>query len=177
VDLQLMALMNDAQRALNKTAWGHIDAGRFDQAEVVLRELIAGVGPEDHSLLFHLFGVLGSACNSQDHFDQGTEAYRRSLEEAQRIGPSAQEIGVAKYFPGNQYLLFGDHRDAMEVVEPLPDGAGHVHCLLGAVAAKALWKLERHDEARTAAQRAIDAAPTDERRAELSEELGHILGT
>jgi hypothetical protein len=70
--------MTDDQKAVNKVAWGHIDAGRFDQAEVVLRELINQVDPEDHDLLWHLFGLLGSTCNSQEHFDEGTEAYRRA---------------------------------------------------------------------------------------------------
>jgi predicted RNA polymerase sigma factor len=43
------------------------------------------------------------------------------------------------------------------------------------VAAQALWKLGRHEDARGAAKSAIDAAPTDDRRSNLTEELAHIL--
>jgi hypothetical protein len=52
---------------------------------------------------------------------------------------------------------------------------GHVQCLLHAVAAQALWKLQRREEARTAAHDAIAACPTDDRRMQLSDELGYIL--
>jgi len=38
-----------------------------------------------------------------------------------------------------------------------------------------LWKVGRHEDARSAAKSAIDAAPTDERRLDLTNELAHIL--
>ena len=78
----------------------------------------------------------------------------------------------------NQFLIFGDPLEALREVDPIPPGSGHVQCLLRAVAAQALWKLGRRDEAREAAWAAIDAAPTDERRASLkAEELEEILTT
>jgi Flp pilus assembly protein TadD len=167
--------MSEAQEALHKTAWAHIDAERFAEAELALRELIGLVDPDDHQTLWHLLGLLGSVCNSQQHFDDGTDAYRRSMEAAQRMRPEMSAVGVARYMLANQYLLYGDPRDALETVGPVPAGTGHVQCLLHAVAAEALWKLERKDEARERASDAIDASPTDERRKQLSSQLAHIL--
>jgi hypothetical protein len=60
-------------------------------------------------------------------------------------------------------------------VNPIPAGGGHVQCLLHAVAAEALWKLARREEARVSAQSAIAACPTDDRRSELNEQLSYIL--
>ena len=102
--------------------------------------------------------------------------YRKALEEARRLREPGTE-GVSRYMLGNQYLLFGDARDALETVEPVPEGVGHLQCLLHSVAAEALWKVEERDEARTRARIAIDASPNDERRAEVSQQLAHILGT
>lgn len=75
----------------------------------------------------------------------------------------------------NQHLIFGDPKDALAEATPVPAGTGHVQCLLHAIVAHALWKLERRDEARTAAHDAIDACPTDDRRTQLSDELDYIL--
>jgi len=169
--------MDEAQKALNRTVWEHIDAKRFEQAEPALRQLIELVDPEDHELRWHLLGMLGSVCNSQEHFDEGTDAYRRSLEESRRLGASAPEVHVARYVLANQYLLFGDPRDALEVIEVIPAGIGHTQSLLHGVVAEALWKLDRRDEARVAARRAIETAPTDDRRAAASAHLDFILGT
>ena len=169
--------MSDAIRDLHASAWGHIDAKRFDQAEAILRELIGRIDPADVQRRWHCFGLLASVLNSLERVDEGTEMYRKALDEARRLPEPATEVGVSRYMLGNQYLLFGDARDALETVDPVPEGVGHLQRLLHAVAAEALWKLEQRDEARTRARVAVDASPNDERRAELSKQLAHILGT
>lgn len=95
------------------------------------------------------------------------------MAEAKWLDPKLQD--TVRYMLGNQYLLFGDPRDALDTVDPVPPGVGHVQCLLHAVAADALWKLERKEEARARARIAIDVSPTDERRAQLSEHFDHML--
>ena len=60
-------------------------------------------------------------------------------------------------------------------MDPIPEGAGHIQCLMHSVVAHALWKVARHEEARSAAQRAIDTSPTDDRRSDLAAELRYIL--
>jgi tetratricopeptide (TPR) repeat protein len=159
---------------LSDVAQAHADAGRFAEAESAMRELIARIAPEDHLRRWIEFAQLGGILNMLERADEGTEMYRRALEEAQQL-PSSNELGVARYMLANQYRLFGDPRDALEIAEPIPAGVGHVQCLLHTVVADSLWKLERHAEARAAAKNAIAASPTDDRRTQLAEELNHIL--
>lgn len=160
---------------LDTAVWAHIEAERFDQAEVALRKLIDVVDPEDALRLNMFLGLLGGVLNRLGRADEGTEMYRRALSESRRLGPSRPEVGAARYMLANQYLLYGDPALALAETEPVPRGSGHVQCLLHAVAAEALWKLGRHDDARTAARNGISASPTDDRRAQLSEQLGYIL--
>jgi tetratricopeptide (TPR) repeat protein len=162
---------------LDTVVWAHIEAERFDQAEVALRKLIDLIHPEDALRLNMFFSLLGGVLNRLDRADEGTEMYRRALIEARRLGPSRPEVGAARYMLANQYLLYGDPALALAETEPVPSGSGHVQCLLHAVAAQALWKLGRHDEARVAARKGLTASPTDERRAQLSQELDYILGS
>jgi predicted RNA polymerase sigma factor len=151
-----------------------MDAGRFAEAEIALRKLIDRIEPEDHLRRWIELMALAGVLNMLARAEEGTEMYRRMLDEARLAGERSREVDVSRYMLANQYLLFGDPRDALETVDPIPAGVGHVQCLLHAVAAQAFWKLARRDESRTAARNAIAACPTDERRAELSEQLKHI---
>jgi len=99
-----------------------------------------------------------------------------SLAEAKKIRTSTAAIDAARYFLAYQHLLYGAPNEALAESEPLPSGIGHSQCLLHSVAAQALWKLSRHDEAVLSARQAIEAAPTEEPRSELSLELAAILG-
>ena len=134
--------MNDPMKDLSASAWAHIEAKRFDRAEAVLRELIERIDPDDVQRRWHCYGLLAGVLNSLDRVDEGTKMYRKALEEARRLREPGTE-GVSRYMLGNQYLLFGDARDALETVEPVPEGVGHLQCLLHSVAAEALWKVEK----------------------------------
>ena len=166
--------MSDA-KVLFRQAWEHIAAQEFAQAETLLRQLIDITDPSDSTRLWELNGLLAGVLNSLQRPSEGTEMYRRALAEARRAGESSSTVGPARYMLANQYLLFGDPRDALAEAEPVPAGAGHVQCLLHSICAQALWKLGRRDEAHVAAQRAMDTAPTDEARLDMTRELGHIL--
>lgn len=147
--------MSDSIRDLTAAAQAHMDAGRFAEAEVAIRLLIDRIAPDDHLRLWIEFVSLAGVLNMLERADEGTEMYRRALEEAERL-PSGKEAGAARYMLANQYLIFGDPRDALETADPIPQGVGHVQCLLHGVVAEAHWKLEQRDEARTAAKRAIE---------------------
>jgi hypothetical protein len=179
VDLQLRPGMADDQsrRRLSKSAREHIDSENFEQAEIALRTLLDEIDPDDHISRWIELIALAGTLNMLDRADEGTEVYRQVLAEAQQMFPQAPQLDVSRYMLGNQYLLFGDPRDALKTVNPIPDGSGHVQCLMHAVAAQALWKLERRDEACASAKSAMVACPTDDRRAQLSEELSDILGS
>lgn len=158
-----------------EAGWEHISAGRFDEAEVMFRELLARTDPQDAERLWFLFGLLGDILNSLNRTNEAAEMMRRALAQAERLGPSRTELHYSRYRLGNHALNFASPSDALRELDPIPEGAGHIHCLMHSVAARALWKLDRREEARVTAKRAIDAAPTDERRADLMAELEIIL--
>jgi hypothetical protein len=169
-------MTDQEKRDLRKTMWKHIGAEEFAQAEVAARRLIETTAPDDALESWNLHGVLASILNSLERPREGTEMYAKALQEARRSGQS-KEIDVARYMLANQHLVYGDPSVALSECSPIPPGVGHVECLLHAVAAGALWELDRRDEALRAARRAVEASPTtDERRAALSEQLGYILG-
>jgi tetratricopeptide (TPR) repeat protein len=166
---------DEANQDLDSVAWAHANAGRFAEAEIAFRQLLDRLGSKDPLRRWILLGMLAGILNSLGRPAEGTDAYREALAEVRRLAPNRPEVAVARYMLANQFLIFGDPRQALGEVEPIPPGAGHVQCLLRSVAARALWKLDRRDEARLAARAALDAAPTDERRTSLKEELEGIL--
>jgi tetratricopeptide (TPR) repeat protein len=165
---------NKSSQTLYDLAWEHIREKRFDQAEPLLRTVIDGVDPGDSERLWSMFGLLASVLNSLSRFAEGTEMYRRQLAEA-RKGVDKTAVEVARYMLANQFLIHGDPAEALAETQPIPAGCGHVQCLLHSVAAQALWKLHRPEESRAAALNAITSSPTDERRLEMTETLGHIV--
>jgi len=166
---------NEPQKELYRRAWKHIDAHEFAEAETALRQLVEITDPGDSIQLWQLHGLLASVLNSLSRTAEGTDMCRRALAEARRAGDSHSAVGPARYMLANQYLLFGDPRDALAEAEPVPAGVGHIQCLLHSVAAQALWKLGRRDEARVAARQAMDTSPTAERRADMTRDLAHLL--
>ena len=167
---------DESPKELYRRAWKHIDAKEFAEAEAPLRQLIEITDAEDPIRLWELHGLLAGVLNSLSRTAEGTDMYRRALAEARRAGDSHSAVGPARYMLANQYLLFEDPSDALAEAEPVPNGAGHVQCLLHSIAAQALWKLGRRDEAQAAAQQAMDTSPTAERRADMTRDLAHILG-
>jgi Flp pilus assembly protein TadD len=156
-------------------AWAHIRAGRFVEAETVLRALVGSVDDEDHGRLCYLFGLLGSVLNSLGRHDDATSALREAMNNEQQVGSPDPEANPHRYFLANQYLNFGDAEQALATIQVVPPGVGHVRCYLHATAAKALRALGRQDEARRAAAEALAAAPNDEERSEVLSALGEML--
>lgn len=170
-------MTDQEERDLRNVLWKHIDAEEFSEAEVAARRLIEITAPDDAIELWNLHGVLASILISLGRPQEATAMYERALREARRAGPERPEVDAARYMLANQYLIYGDPAVALAECRPVPPGVGHVQCLLHAVAAEALWKLDRRVEAQNAAREAIDTSPTERRRASLSDQLGYILGT
>ncbi len=167
---------DESPKELYRRAWKYIDAQEFAEAEPPLRRLIDATDPSDPIRLWELHGLLAGVLNSLSRTAEGTDLYRRALAEARRAGDDHSAVGPARYMLANQYLLFGDPRDALAEAEPVPTGVGHIQCLLHSIAAQSLWKLGRRDDAQVAAQQAMDMSPTAERRADMTRDLAHILG-
>jgi tetratricopeptide (TPR) repeat protein len=167
---------DDKNSALNKEAWKHISAGEYEQAEEALRRLLELADSGDAHRMFYLYGLLASVLNSLQRFGEATGMLRQQLSEAKKITTSNAAVDAARYFLSNQFLLYGTPEQALAEANPVPGGVGHTQCLLHSVTAQALWKLSRHEEAVFAARHASEAAPTEDRRSELSVELAAILG-
>lgn len=161
----------ELQRRLHE----HMEAHEWGEAETVLRQLFDIADPQDSLLRWRRLFLLAGVLNCLSRPEEGTEMYRRALAEARRAGESHSAVGPARYMLANQYLLFGDPRDALAETDPIPAGVGHVQCLLHSIAAQALWKLGRRAEAEVAARQAMDACPTEERVADMTRDLAHIL--
>jgi hypothetical protein len=92
---------DESLRELNVLARAHVDAGRFDQAEIVFRNLIDQTDRDDHGRRWIEFVGLASTLNMLNRTDEGTDAYRRALAEAQQLPPGSKEVDAAKYRLGN----------------------------------------------------------------------------
>ena len=107
---------------LKQTGWEHISAGRFDEAEVVFREVLARTDPQDTERQWLLLGVLGDVLNSLHRTDEAAEMMRRALSQAERLGTSRTEFHYSRYRLGNHALNFGNPSDALAELDPIPVG-------------------------------------------------------
>jgi tetratricopeptide (TPR) repeat protein len=123
---------------LSEAGWEHISAGRFTEAESAFREVLTRTDPQNTQRLWHLFGVLGDVLNSLHRTDEAAEMMRRALSQAERLGTSRTEFHYSRYRLGNHALNFGSPSDALAELDPIPEGAGHIQCLMHMVAARAL---------------------------------------
>jgi exopolyphosphatase/pppGpp-phosphohydrolase len=91
---------DETVRRLSEAAWDHINADHFEEAEVAFRKVLAEIDHDDHGRRwFELVGSAG-ALNMLDRADEGTEAYRQALVEAQRLPPGSTEVNTARYMLG-----------------------------------------------------------------------------
>lgn len=165
----------DSPRTVAELAWSHINNGDFDQAEPFVRRLIDLTSSEEAARRSDHFGLLGSVLNCLDRPEEGTEAYKQALAEAVRSNPTGKQVEIARYMLANQHVVYGEAEAALATAEPVPPGSGHVQCLLHSVVARAQWRLNRREEAKASAQRALDTSPTATRTASIITELEDIL--
>jgi predicted RNA polymerase sigma factor len=166
--------VDDSWSDLNARVRSHIASRDFAQAEPLVRRLIDITDSADCLRLWNLFGVLAGVLTELQRPEEATEMLRRALAEARRAGQSAA-VDAARYMLAAHHLVHGDPHPAVSEAEPVPTGQGHTQCLLHSVAALAHQKLGHDDEARTSARNALDAAPTEDRKRSLSEELHESL--
>jgi hypothetical protein len=170
---------NDGSEIPNHTAvWVHIANGDFGRAEMVVLQLIAQTDSRDALALWHLFGLLASVLQSLNRSDEAARMHRHALSEALRAadGRDTIEVAIARYMLGKDLLLQGYAEDALIEVEFASARGGPCQHLLCAVAAEALWRLDRPEDSRAAAARALTSAPSDAEGWFIGQQLGYILG-
>jgi hypothetical protein len=136
-------MVPESEKEFHRLAWKHIAAEEFAEAEGPIRRLREVTDPRDPLRLSHHCRLLAGVLNSLSRTDEGTEMYRRALFEALRAGASRSEVAIVRYMLANQFLMFGEPRNAIANAEPVPPGSRDVQCLLHSVVAQALWKLDR----------------------------------
>lgn len=89
---------------------------------------------------------------------------------------SGSGVKLARYFLGEHLRKVGQAERALEVLAPAADAHPN-DWLIPTARAQALFATGRIAEAKTAAERAIDCAGSESKKAELREHLGEVLGS
>jgi tetratricopeptide (TPR) repeat protein len=151
-------------------------ACRLADAAERYKEALTHADPEHHATPgYHqqLAGVLASLGEDGSALDH----LRQTLELEQGRGEyAAIAIAVARYFLAEHYAEMRQPSAALEVVGPSLAGSGSAEPLLRMVQAECLWQLGRIEEARDAAQRAVDGATSVDQRGRIERRLAMMLG-
>jgi predicted RNA polymerase sigma factor len=154
------------------------EAGRLADAAERYLEALAHADPEHHATPWYhqqLAGVLaalGRDGDALDHFRRALE-----LEQEQRGDEAAVAVAVACYFLAEHHAKMREPAAGLEALTPALVAGGKVEALLCMVQAECLWQLGRIDEARAAAQRAVDGTTSADQRRRIEERLAMVLGT
>jgi len=153
------------------------EAGGLADAAARYQEALADADPEHdatpgyHQQLAGVLAALGRDGEALDHF-------RRALElEQNRGGDEAMAtVAVARYFLAEHHTKMREPAAGLEALTPSLVAGGKVEALLCMVQAECCWQLGRIDEARAAAQRAVDGATSADQRRRIEERLAMVLG-
>jgi len=125
----------------------------------------------------YVHGVLAGVLKDMGRHLEATQHYEKALqaELAQGGGEADASIKVARHFLAEHLTSQGEAARALDVLAPsvsaLPGD-----WLVRSTQALALFALGRVDEARAAAELALANAGSEEKREQLAEHLGAILG-
>jgi tetratricopeptide (TPR) repeat protein len=161
---------------LAKNAFDSWQAGQLDKAACLYEEALALADPM-HWGLSAYYGEFSCVLNGMGKHDEATTQLEKALaaELAQGNTEGASGVTIARYFLANQLIERGDVAVALDVLEPSVRAAP-TDWVTRMAEAQALYSLNRISEAKYAAQCAIDNAPSREKKAELIEYLGAIVG-
>jgi len=150
---------------------------RLSDAAKRYEEALAYADPAHHETpLYHqqLAGVLADLGRDADALDQ----FSKALELEQRQGGDDGDITVAlaRYFLAEQHAKMREPSAGLEVLTPSLIVDCKVESLLCMVQAECLWQLGHIDEARAAAERAMDRAVSAVQREKIKGRLAGVLG-
>jgi tetratricopeptide (TPR) repeat protein len=162
--------MSDQSAAsrLAREAFAHWEGGRLEDAAVLYREALSLASPGHYALGdYHgefacVLNDLGKHDEAQKHFELAATVQRQIDGEESAIG-----VSIARYFLANHLVQHGDAARALEVIAPSLVSGTKTEWLLHVIEAEALATLNRLPEARQAAGRALDLAPSQAKRVEL----------
>jgi tetratricopeptide (TPR) repeat protein len=150
------------------------EAGRLQEAEALYREALSAADPRDYrtpDIHGRYAGLLGRMQRPSDAGRHLEIALQLEL----RNDPDESSPGVlaARYVLGEHYLAMGEPDSARRVVAPSLVAAQKALAWL--VEAEALYQAGAVPEARTAAERAVALAGSDEQRERMRSRLAELL--
>lgn len=153
------------------------EAGRLEESCAYYLKALEAVDP-DHWACPVYHGEFGGVLATMGRTEEATAQFAAAIAAELAHGEADSSSGVltARYFLADHLVRSGTPGRALEVLAPALRSAPD-DWLICMVHAEALWALGQVVESRAAAKRAITSAPTFEKKAELSEHLGEILGT
>jgi tetratricopeptide (TPR) repeat protein len=153
--------------------WG---AQRLADAAKCYEEAIACADPQHYETPgYHqqLAGVLTALGRDADALGQFRKALE--LEQSQGSDDAGAPISMARYFLAEHHAKMREPSAGLDVLAPSLVVDGKAEGLLCVVQAECLWQLGHIDEARAAAQRAMDRAASAIQREKIEERLAVVL--
>ena len=147
-------------------------AGRLEEAAASYRAALALMAADDdwrgeiHGELAAVLQGLGDHAGAIDHLQAAVDTARRV---AGSEAPLA--VVITRYFLADYLRRQGRAEEALAAIAPSLDVGAEKAWLLYVVEAEALLALGRREYAAVAAERALELAPSDEQRTEITARL------
>ena len=149
---------------------------KLADAAKLYEEVIAHADPGHwETPLYHqqFAGVLADLGRDVDALGQFQKALE--LEQNQGGDEAGAAVSISRYFLAQHLARMKEPSAALDVLAPSLIVGGKVEALLRMVQAECLWQVGQLDEARAAAQRALDRAPAIQ-RGKIEARLAVMLG-
>jgi tetratricopeptide (TPR) repeat protein len=128
--------------------------------------------PDYHVQLAQLLASTGDTAGADDHFQRALgEALRQA--DTDEASPS---VGIVRYFMAEFLVSSCRSAEALQILAPALQHAPTMESILRIIETEALWSLNRRDDARRSADRALALAENDDQRARMSVRLKRLIG-
>ena len=164
----------DKAQAAAREAFELNERGQQDDAEALYRSAIADADPR-HWATPSMHGEYASLLTKLHRYEDAARQYERALQlelEQYRKDETSSPVVVARYFLGEHYLRMGDPDSARRAVAPSLTASDKPLAWL--VEAEALGHSGAIEQARTAADRALALALSEEQRERMRERLAEL---
>jgi tetratricopeptide (TPR) repeat protein len=157
--------MIDQRRAsqLAKEGFDLWQSNRADEALSLYQEALALADP-DQFIVADYHGELAGVLATLGRYQEAREQYELALTCEIRLLPDSPGINVNRHFLADLLLTMNNPASALEALAPGLSAKNDQEWLLRMSEAEAHWRLGDAARARGAANRALETAPSDEKR-------------
>jgi predicted RNA polymerase sigma factor len=156
-------------------AWQLAEEQRFDEAVATFEAAVAAIESGMNGV-WQLHGEFASVLVRAGRLKEAEEQSRLSLAAAlrQEASEDSPPVVVARYFLA-EMIVETRPQEALDLVTPSLSARPKLQRLARAMQAEALSRLGRADEARAAAEQAVELCQTDQQRDTMRQRLAHVL--